>query len=199
MKRIAIFILMGVMWFPLRANEPQQSSDGLVWFGIDYSLVQFIGSRDQFSDLYKIRDTYFRSWNELIMIEEDKYDLMTAFSVDKIFYEMDNTIRRSMERDLRGIVQTGPYSIDKEQVKSLVRFNADPSVNKVGAMFVMETMNKKEEESTMWLAVFNVASGEILYLKKYSGAVGGFGFRNYWARSYYNVISNLRMSPRKQS
>jgi len=197
MKKIALIILIGALWFPLQANKPVQSADELIWFGIDYSLVQLIGSRDQFSDLDKIRDAYFRSWNELIMIEEDKYDLMKAFSVSKISYEMENVISRSIERNMDGIVQTGSYSIDKEQVKSVVRLNTDPAVDKVGAMFVMETLNKLGEESSMWLAVFNVASGEILYLKKYSGAAGGFGFRNYWARSYYNVISNLRMSPRK--
>lgn len=199
MKKIALYILMGTLWFPLQANEPQVNSDGLVWFGIDYSLVQFIGSRDQFSDLDKIRENYFRSWNELIMTEKDKYDLMTAFSVSKISYEMDNTIRRSQERDMNGIVQMDSYSIDEEQVKRAVRFNTDPSMKRVGAMFVMETLNKQAQNSTMWLAVFNVATGEILYMKRYSGAVGGFGFRNYWARSYYNVISNLRMTPRKQA
>ena len=98
-----------------------------------------------------------------------------------------------------GIVQTGSYSIDEDQVKGVVRLNTDASVNRVGAMLVMETLNKLEQKSTMWLAVFNVASGEILYLKKYSGVVGGFGFRNYWARSYYNVIRNLRVTPRKQA
>ncbi len=199
MNKLAILFLMGSLSFTSRAGEPLYSSNELVWFGIDYTLVQFIGSRDQFNDLPKIRENYFRSWNELIMIEKDKYDLMTAFSVTKISYEMENTIRRSQERDMDGIVQTGSYSIEEDRVKGVVRLNTDPSVNRVGAMLVMETLNKLEQKSTMWLAVFNIASGEILYMKRYSGAVSGFGFRNYWARSYYNVISNLRVTPRKQA
>lgn len=196
MKKIAIFVLMGSLLFPARAAEPAQNIDELSWFGIDYSLVKFIGAGDQFSDLPKIRDTYFRSWNELIMIEKDKYDLMKAFSVSKIYYEMENTIRRSQERSMEDIVQSDGYTISEAQVKSIVSLNTDPSVNRVGALFIMETLNKLEEESTMWLAVFNVASGEILYMNKYNGAVGGFGFRNYWARSYYNVISGLEMKAR---
>lgn len=196
MKKLAIFILMGSFMFPARAGEPLKNRGELVWFGMDYTLVKFIGARDQFSDLPKIRDHYFRAWNELVMIEKDKYDLMTAFSVNKIYYEMENTIRRSQERSMDGIVQTDHYSISEEQVKSVVALHIDPSVNKVGAVFVMETLNKLEEQSTMWLAIFNISSGEILYMNKYSGAVGGFGFRNYWARSYYNVISKLRMTAR---
>lgn len=196
MRKIALFILMGSLLFPARAVEPLNSEGELVWLGLDYTLVKFIGASDQFRDLPKIRDQYFRSWNELLMIEKDKYDLMSAFSVNKIYYEMEHTIRRSQERSMDGIVQTGNYSLSEEQVKSVVRLNTDPSVNKVGAIIVMETLNKLEEQASMWLAVFNIASGEILYMNKYSGAVGGFGFRNYWARSYYNVISNLKMSTR---
>lgn len=196
MKKIAILILMGSLLFPALAVEPLNNEGELVWLGLDYTLVKFIGASDQFSDLPKIRDQYFRSWNELVMIEKDKYNLMTAFSVNKIYYQMENTIKRSQDRSMDGIVQTDSYSLSEEQVKSVVRLNTDPSVNKVGAIFVMETLNKLEGQASMWLAVFNVASGEILYMNKYSGAVGGFGFRNYWARSYYNVISNLQMSAR---
>jgi len=194
MKKAVLLILMGSLLFTARAEEPVQSNNELTWFGIDYSLVRFIGTRDQFSDLTKIRDQYFRSWNELVMIEKSKYDLMKAFSVSKIYYEMENTIRHSQERSMDNIVQTA--SINKEAVRSVVRLNTDPSNNRLGAMLVMETLNKTKEKSTMWLVVFNVASGEILYMNNYSGGVGGFGFRNYWARSYYTVISNLEMSAR---
>jgi len=185
-----------VLCLPLVANNSSQGSNELVWCGIDYTLVKFIGSADQFNDLPKIQSYYFRAWNEIVQAESGKYDLNKAFSVATVHYNMEKTILRSQERDMNGILQFGPYSIDEEQVKSVVMLNTDPSTDKLGAMFVMETLNKTEAISTMWLAVFNLASGEILYLKRYIGAVGGFGFRNYYARSLYNVIKNLKMTPR---
>ncbi len=196
MKKLALFILIGNLWFSCHAAGPFQVTDELVWFGIDYTLVKFIGTPDQFSDLPKIQSYYFRSWNELILTEKDKYDLNSAFSMATIHYNMENTILRSEQRVMDGIVQHNAYTIDEDQVKSVVSLNLDPSVNQVGAIFVMETLNKTEEISTMWLAVFDIASGEILYMRRYSGAVGGFGFRNYYAKSYYNVIQNLRVVPR---
>jgi len=191
-----LLILAGMLCLPLKANNPSQGSNELVWCGIDYTLVKFIGSADQFSDLPKIQNYYFRAWNEIIQAEAGKYDLNKAFSVATVHYNMENTILRSQERDMSGIIQFDPYTIDEEQVKGIVMLNTDPSADMVGAMLVMETLNKIEEESTMWLAVFNLASGEILYMRKYSGAVGGFGFRNYYARCHYNVIKNLKMTPR---
>ena len=188
--------MAGMLCFPLKADNPSQGSDDLVWCGIDYTLVKFIGSADQFNDLPKIQSYYFRAWNEIIQAEAGKYDLNTAFSVATVHYNMENTILRSQERDMNGIIQFEPYSIDEEQVKNVVMLNSDPSTDKVGAMFVMETLNKTEAISTMWLAVFNLASGEVLYTRRYSGEVGGFGFRNYYARSLHNVIKSLKMTPR---
>lgn len=196
MKKLTLLILIGTLWFSCQAAGPSQGNDELVWFGIDYTLVKFIGTSYQFSDLPKIRDYYFRSWNDLILAENDKYDLNTAFSTATIHYNMENTILRSEQRVMDEIVQTNPYTIDEDQVRSVVSLNLDPSVNQVGAIFVMETLNKIEEISTMWLAVFNIASGEILYMRRYNGSVGGFGFRNYYAKSYFNVIKNLRVVPR---
>lgn len=196
MKKILILTLAVLLGFPGRAADAAQGTNELVWCGIDYTLVRFIGSSDQFADIPKIQNSYFRAWNELIQVESSKYDLNTAFSVATVHYKMENTIIRSQERDMTGILQFDSYTIDEEQVKSVVAQNIDPSLDQVGAMFVMETLNKIQQKSTMWLAVFNVASGEILYMRRYSGAVGGFGFRNYYARSHYNVIKNLQMSPR---
>jgi hypothetical protein len=196
MRKLGLLILAGALWFPGLAKNPAQETNELVWCGIDYTLVQFIGTSDQFADLPKIQNHYFRAWNEIILDESSKYDLNTAFSVSTITYNMENSILRSEQRDMAGIVQSSDYSIDEEQVTRVVQTNVDPSVDGVGAMFVMETLNKTAVKSTMWLAVFNVATGEVLFMRRYSGEVRGFGFRNYYARSLYNVIKNLKMTPR---
>jgi hypothetical protein len=101
------------------------------------------------------------------------------------------------QRGMEGIRQLGPYSLDEQQVAEVVRTYTDRSVEKVGAIIVVETLNKIEENATMWLAIFHINSGEIIHLKRYSGKPGGFGFRNYWARSYYNVLTALKESPYK--
>ncbi len=198
MKRLVLILFLVSLVFTGKAETPVALAqpDEIVWFGIDYTYVKFIGTSGQFAELDKIRELYFSSWNELVMLEREKYDLNKAFMVPKITYDMESTIRRSQQIDMSDIVQSGPWSIGKVDVESLVRQNVDVSSDKVGAMFVMETLNKRQEVSTMWLAVFKVGTGEILYMERYTGAVGGFGFRNYYARSFYNVIRNLRVSPR---
>jgi hypothetical protein len=200
MKNLVFLLLVAgmgpVSWHTVSAAHPSDV-DEIVWLGLDYSLVRFIGGVDAFSDLPKIRSHYFRSWNELILLEKDKYDVASAFGAGNVRYEMDRAISRSEARNMEGILQTASYSIDESQVRALVRSYTEPGTDQLGALFVMETLDKVRQQSTMWLVVFNRSSGEILHLKWYSGKAGGFGFRNYWARCYYNVLNSLRVSLRK--
>lgn len=174
---------------------PGSSVDELVWFGLDYSLVKFIGVRDDFSDLRDIQERIFRSWNELFLAEKDKYNVQSAFGVNRVDFQMEFAIKQSENRDMEGILQTGGYSIDKDQVAEVVLKYTDTSDDRIGALFVMETLNKLDQVSTMWVAVFNISTGEMIRLERFAGKPGGFGFRNYWARGYYNVLNNIRTLP----
>lgn len=182
---------------PGSATGLRSDVDEVVWFGLDYSLVRFIGFSDQFSDLPKIRDQFFRSWNELILAESEKYDLKGAFGVRKVTYEIDHALERSQEIDVDQVLQSKSYRIDEDQVRSVVSDYTDPSDGRVGSLLVMETLNKIDEEQTMWLVFFEISSGEVLYIGRHVEKPGGFGFRNYWARGYYNLIIGLKDSYRK--
>jgi hypothetical protein len=197
MKRIALFFLIAITGISVHAVNSLSDRDEIVWFGLDYSLVRFIGFSDQFSDLENIRERYFRSWNELILMESDKYDLKGAFGVREVSYDVERAITRSQERDMDGILQSSSYRIEESQVTGMIGAYTDPSDNRIGALMVMETLNKIEEEVTLWLVTFEISSGEVLHIRRFVEEPGGFGFRNYWARGYYNVIKNLKNSPLK--
>ena len=194
MKRIAFLFVIGLIGMNLHALEKMTDPGELVWFGLDYSLVRFIGLNSQFTDLEKIQGQYFRSWNELVLLEKDKYNVNEAFGAGKVDYAFDQAIERSQGLDMYNVVQTEPYSLDEDEVARVVSAYTDPSVDQFGALFVMETLNKLEQYSTMWVVVFRISTGEILYMKHRQGGVGGIGFRNYWARSYYEVLKKANVS-----
>ena len=187
-------MVTGLIGMSLHAADNATDPGELVWFGLDYSLVRFIGLQSQFTDLDKIQQEYFRSWNELVLLEKDKYNVKNAFGARRIDYQMELAIERSQEADIYNLVQVEEYKISEEEAARVVGAYTDPGVDKLGAIFVMETMDKMEARSTMWVIVFNISSGEVHYMKRHMGRVGGFGFRNYWARSYYEVLKNLNIS-----
>jgi hypothetical protein len=197
MKILSLFLLLSSAAFAEEILAVENPVEELVWFGLDYTQVKFIGAAEDFSELDEIRGHYFRSWNELVVVEREKYDIGGALGAVEVTYELEPAISRSEQRGMDGIRQLGPYSLDEQQVADVVQTYVDRSVDKVGALIVVETLNKIEENATMWLAIFQINSGEIIHLKRYSGKPGGFGFRNYWARSYYNVLTALKESPYK--
>ena len=186
-------MVTGLIGMNLHAVEKMTDPGELVWFGLDYSLVRFIGLQSQFTDLDKIQQEFFRSWNELILLEKEKYNLKNAFGVRKVYYQMEQAIERSQEVDIYNVVQVQEYKISEDEAARVVSAYTDPGVDKLGAIFVMETLDKMEARSTMWVIVFNISSGKVQYMKRRAGGVGGFGFRNFWARSYYEVLKNLNI------
>jgi hypothetical protein len=192
MVRIIVMLsLLGSVNLWGQNQESKADFDEVVWFGLDYTQVKFIGVSDQFNDLEAIQHNYFRSWNELILSESSKYDLKGAFKITNLVYALDSAIARSERRDMKDIVQMTKYELSENQVNEIVKAYADPAINKVGAIFVMETLNKIAVKETMWVTFFHVSTGEVFYTERLIGKPKGMGFRNYWAGGYYRVITEL--------
>ena len=55
--------------------------DEIIWYGLDYSVVKFIGSELDFTDIDKIQNHYFGAWNQLILDESKKYGQKNQFNL----------------------------------------------------------------------------------------------------------------------
>ena len=170
--------------------------DEIIWYGLDYSVVKFIGSELDFTDIDKIQNHYFGAWNQLILDESKKYDLKKAFKVKKVEYEFEAAIERSEQRDMEGIVQQEDYRLEGDLAAEIAATYANPEINKIGAIFIMETLNKTAEQESMWAVLFHVSTGQVFYTERLVGAPKGFGFRNYWAGGYYNAMKKGINRPR---
>ena len=189
MVRINVIILLFVSIGLFGQNQVSETDfDEVIWFGLDYSLVKFIGASEDFSDLEKIQNYYFRTWNELILEESSKYNLKLAFKVKEVEYAMDSAIARSERRDMLDIVQTDEYRLTGDLGPEIAKAYSNPEINKVGAVFIMETLNKPAVEETMWVVLFHVSTGQVFHTERLVGLPKGFGFRNYWAGGYYSAL-----------
>lgn len=168
----------------------------IIWYGMDYSVVKLIGSELDFTDIDKIQNTYFRAWNQLIQDESSKYDLKKAFKVKNVEYDFEAAVERSKARDMEGILQQEDYRLEGDVAAEIAASYANPEINKVGAFFIMETLNKTAVEETMWVVLFHVSTGEVFFTERLVGKPKGFGFRNYWAGGYYYVMKKGIPRPR---
>ena len=59
-------------------------------------------------------------------------------------------------------------------------------------MIFADFLNKKKQVGIYQYVFFDIASREIVETWEATGEAGGFGFRNYWAKSVYNTLKTNR-------
>lgn len=160
----------------------------IVWFGLDFSQSKMIG-HDGFSNPDQIVDKLFRSWNNLVLREQNKYDIKKHFRKRKVDYDLSIVTERSEDVDPDDLVLDSweTHELPEDKVQQIIS-EYDTDKSGIGLVFIIESFNKTEETGTMYVTFFDIASKEILFKEKMSGETGGFGLRNHWARTFYNVI-----------
>ena len=168
-----------------------RQANSIVWFGLDFSKAQLIGS-EGFTDPVDIKERFFDKWNRLIIDEADKYNFRRTFQKESLEYDLSVVEERNKMPEADELVINSEYSLSQEEAEAVVsQYRSSEFTEGLGLVFVIESFNKPEQKGHMWVTFFDIATHEIVLIKKYSGEAGGFGLRNYWARSVYEVIEQL--------
>ena len=164
----------------------------LTWFGLDFSMVRLIGP-DGFTDPKAIKEIYFMDMNNLVRLEPDKYDLKKAFHKEKVGIDLNVVKERNLLPEMdQIIVPAGTvYYLEDRNISDIIKEYTPEATEGIGVVFIMESLNKPEEKGYMWVTFFDMASKEVLFAQKMVGVAGGFGWRNYWARTFYNVLKEI--------
>ena len=164
--------------------------DNITWYGLDFSNIKLIGS-EGFTDPYAIKNQFFYSWNNLIITETDKYDLAGFFHKSSVENDLSIVQERNMLPDPDELVINTDYSLGEDEVKKIISEYDITGKEGIGLVFIMESFNKNKELGYMWVTFFDLETKEVLLSNKMSGKVGGFGIRNYWAKSFYSVMKSI--------
>lgn len=186
---LAIGLLLGITGFA-QSPEVQASITDVKFFGVDFSQVR---TYDVKESLDKFKEA-FEKINALFVTESKKYDVaknfkknVTATLVDQIS-ELNNTITSDI---LYG--GSKDYQMSDEQVAQQIKSLPITETEGTGLIFIAELLNKKKDRGTYHIVFFDIASREILDTWRATGDAGGAGLRNFWARSVYEVINNVKI------
>lgn len=200
----AIFTLFLLLF--LNRTQAQTAKDlftasdvKISWLGIDFSHVKLIGDFAQFNDagqksVVDIKDQYFPAWNKLIVSEQDKYDLKGMLRKENIIYDIDmiTNINAKAPVEEMEAQNTPDYSLtDIEKfIKKLTIKNKDG----IGILMIAESLNKNAVEAYFHFVAINMSTKEILIHERIKSEPSGFGIRNYWAGSIYQVIKKIKVT-----
>jgi len=201
MKRANWLICLFLVCFHVSAVIAQTKADifggsaEITWLGIDFTQTKFIGSATQFKDAGEItssefRDKYIPGWNQLFVDEQKKYDVASAVKRAEVKYGMDVT-----EKSNNGIKgnffsnDPNDYKkLDEAKIADLVKKYDFQGKTGIGLIFFIDGMSKSKDEASGWVTFVDMKSKKVLLTEYKTGKAGGFGFKNYWAKSFLNIL-----------
>ncbi len=169
----------------------------ITYLGIDYSHVKLIGNFSQFAEAgvvgpILVKEKYFDSWNDLVVKEQEKYDIKGMFRKESIEYNISDIqkINKSASTEEMEADETPNYS--QEDIQKIVSNYKFSTKDGIGIIFIAESLNKNKESGIFHFVAFNISTKEILLQESFTGKAGGIGLRNYWARSIFEVILQIK-------
>jgi len=176
-------------------SEFIKNTTSMTWYGIDFSNVKLIGDKG-FEDPEKIRDEYFNSINKIVVSESSKYDLHKTFyktnvEIDSLIIEERN-LQIDLETMLAGDVNSTSL-INIDDIPLIISEYNTEEKEGLGLVFIMKSLEKDDKKARMFVTFFDIKSKDVLLTQEFEGKAGGFGFRNYWARSVKNVLDQIEI------
>lgn len=172
-----------------------KSDKPITWLGLDFTQTRFIGSATQFKDAGEItydavRDKYIPGWNELFINEQKKYDVAKYVHRESVAFALDITTKANSKIDA-AFFSNNPADyahLSEADIANAVK-KYDFMGNKgIALIFFVEGMSKGREEASAWITFVDMGNKTVLQTRRVTGKAGGFGFRNYWAKAFLNIL-----------
>ena len=169
----------------------------ITWLGMDFTQTKFIGAATQFKDAGEItnaefRDKYVTGWNQLFVNEQKKYDVAKVVHRTDVRYAMEVTEKsnKGIKRDIFSNNPDEYMTLDAAKVESLVKKYNYLGKTGIGLIFFIEGMSKGKGQASAWVAYVDMGKKTVLMSSHVTGKSGGFGFKNYWAKAFYNILKD---------
>jgi hypothetical protein len=159
--------------------------DKVVWFGVDFTAAKLTLVPD---DPETIVHQYFKEINVLILTEPEKFNIKKYFNIKEVSNNIESVNEFNEKINPSSLVSYIDFKIDTNQVKNVINKYHSTDNSGTGLILVAENLNKASKQASYYVCFFNIETKKIIDIKRMVGSVSGFGFRNYWARTIYNVM-----------
>lgn len=157
----------------------------ITWYGIDFTISRFTSVTE---DPAVIVSQYLKAINDVILAEPEKYNLKTFFSKTEVIPSVDQVNENNAKIDPGTLVITDKHEVSLDDVKKVIKGYNTEGKTGMGLVFIAENLNKTSQTGSYYVCFFDLANREVIDAKQMSAKAAGFGFRNYWAGSAYNVM-----------
>lgn len=185
-KMVFCAILMLGVFGAVAQPQKIQEASSLNYYGIDFSSVRVIAAGESACDFIDV----FGKINQLVIMEPEKYNLRKAFrkEIGKIDLSTVGALNEKTDPETLKMY-SGSHRLSEKTIAQKVTEYQIPDKEGIGVVLIAEQLDKPGGAATYHVVFFDLATREIVLSKWVAGKAGGFGLRNYWARSVYRVLS----------
>ncbi|MCQ2283282.1 MAG: hypothetical protein MJZ57_00105 [Bacteroidales bacterium] len=167
----------------------------ILWTGINFSKAHFTKKGFDFSQ--EIMQHYLHDWNLLILNDQKKYDIRMSFRKPMMQYDLSLTTK--INKGLR-VNHLLAQHIDIKDVLSdeqVVEYFSSleyPTTSKYALTFLVESFDDSTKMAAIWVVILETESRSVVLCENFLILRGGFGTRIYWARTFYNLLFDIKSS-----
>ncbi|MGC4034520.1 MAG: hypothetical protein QM764_01075 [Chitinophagaceae bacterium] len=168
------------------------SETPVFYYGIDFTKAKLID--DATASASDVRDNKYTAINQLIINESDKYDLKAAFN-RTVDHDISEVNKRNEKANAEAIMSTSSadfHRLKESDIDAIVKSFDAGGKKAVGLLFIVEAMSKSQKSMAVWVTLFDPKSKKVLMTERMEGKATGFGFRNYWAGSIKDVLTDIK-------
>lgn len=178
MKKTGLLLMFCVLYcLSLKAQDTIK----VYFYGIDFSEVKVVAADETEKDFAAA----FSSINLLLLTEQEKYDFSKVLQMNVVPYP-DSMIEQSTYNDYSEMM-VYRYQRDTINLSEKIQSYKLPHDSGVGFILIACVLDKSTGTATYEAVLFNVATRELMNNSRVTTKAGGFGLRNYWARTVYNL------------
>jgi hypothetical protein len=134
----------------------------------------------------------------LFINETKKFDLAKFFSKSNVTNNLDIVSDRNSKVDETKLVtfnSSDTANVNQDMIKDAVKKYSTKDDKGLGLVFFVESFNKYKETATISVVFFDIATKNVLVIKKMKGiAPSGIGVRNYWASGIFKILQQCQSS-----
>lgn len=173
----------------------KSSSTKVTWLGIDFSHLKLIGDISAKQRLALTPDTiknkYFPAWNQLIITEHRKYDIPNMFRLRSVAKNIEKITQVNAETDTEEMIDTENPDYTFEYIQEFLE-KTNFELEGIGFLLIAESFDETKEIGRYIFVAINLNdNNSILIYKRITGEPGGVTFRNYWSKTYFEVILKI--------
>jgi uncharacterized integral membrane protein len=193
MKKLIILIMVAIIAMDnfLKAQtafEVINKDIPITFFGLDYSKAKGVMLNATSSEVVT---KYIPAINKLMIDESEKFSIGKHLNKTKFNYDLTDVTRLNALIDTNNFQLYEPKKVEPisdETINTMIKQYTLTGRTGTGLVLIVQTIDKTTKKATYNMVFFKLPEGQIILNEIIVGNAGGFGFRNYWGNTVYDIL-----------